>query len=125
MRSGIDGGSGDDTLQIVADEDVTIDLGRGDFRELGDAVDNVEAINLRQGDGDTTLRLDLDDVIDLTDDTNELRVFRDSGDQVEISDDAVASEIGAEVDGFVTFTFLDDAGSELAKVHVQVDPPAM
>jgi hypothetical protein len=125
MRSGIDGGSGNDTLRIVADEDVTIDLGSGDFRELSGAVDNIEAIDLRQGDGDITLRLDLDDVIDLTDDANELRVFRDAGDQVQISDDAVASEIGAEVEGFVTFTFLDDSGSELAKVHVQVDPPAM
>ncbi|PPR24268.1 MAG: hypothetical protein CFH40_00909, partial [Alphaproteobacteria bacterium MarineAlpha10_Bin3] len=125
MRSGIDGGSGNDTLRIVADEDVTIDLGSGDFGEATGAVDNIEAIDLRQGAGDITLRLDLNDVIDLTDDANELRVFRDAGDQVEISDDAVASAIGAEVDGFVTFTFLDDAGSELAKVHVQADPPAM
>jgi hypothetical protein len=79
MRSGIDGGSGMDTLRIVADEDITIDVGRDSFSKLDNAVHNIEAIDLRYGDGDVTLRLDLDDVIDLTDDNNELQVFRDSG----------------------------------------------
>jgi Ca2+-binding RTX toxin-like protein len=123
MRSGIDGGSGEDTLRIVADEDIVIDIGGGDFSRFADAIDNIEAIDLRQGAGNISLRLDLDDVIDLTDDDNELRIFRDAGDRVKISDDAVVG--AAEFEGFVTFTFLDNAGTELAKVHVQDDQPVL
>ncbi|MDA0664666.1 MAG: hypothetical protein O3B08_17795, partial [Proteobacteria bacterium] len=125
IKSGIDGGSGNDTLRIVADEDITIDVGRNDFSRFDDAISNIEAIDLRYGDGDVTLRLDLNDVIDLTDDDNELRVFRDSGDTVDISGDAVTSASGAEVEGFVTVTFFDNGGGVLGKVHVQDDQPAI
>jgi len=125
MRSGVDGGSGHDTLRITTDEDVTIDVGRDDFKKFDEGVDNIEAIDLRYGEGDVTLRLDLDDVIDLTDDNNELQVFRNDGDSVQIDEDAVASAAGAEVDGFTTFTFFDNGGGVLGKVHVQDDQPAV
>jgi len=124
-RSGIDGGSGEDTLQIVADDNITIDVGHDSFRHLDAGVDNIEAIDLRTGDGDVTLKLDLNDVIDLTDDHNELKVFHDGGDTIHVAGHPVESAVGAEIAGFVTFTFFDHGGEVLGKVHVQDDQPAI
>ena len=62
MQSGIDGGSGDDTLQIAADNDVSIELGEGDYEDATGAISNIENIDLTHGDGDVDLGLSLDDV---------------------------------------------------------------
>lgn len=73
------------------------------------------------------MALDLNDLISLTDDDNVLTVFRDSGDTVSFNDQGPApsaSDAGAEVDGFTTYTYFDDSGSIMAKVHVQDDPVA-
>ncbi len=125
LRSGIDGGSGTDTLHITTDRDVTIAFGEGRYENAIDAIDNIEAIDLSGGEGDIHLALDLEDVIKMTDSDHELTIFRDSSDTVEFTDtnnQPQASAPGAEQEGFTTYTYFDDAGNVLAKIHVQDDP---
>ena len=57
-NDGIDGGSGHDTLQINASQDTTINLGEGDYEDMVDSINNIEAIDLTGGDGNITLGLD-------------------------------------------------------------------
>lgn len=127
MQSGMDGGSGDDTLQIAADNDVSIELGEGDYEDAVSAISNIENIDLTHGDGDIDLGLSLDDVVNLTDDNNVLTILGDSGDSVSFDDadgaQPVAGASGAEVEGFTTYTYFDDSGGVLAKVNVQDDTP--
>ena len=114
MQSGMDGGSGDDTLRIDSDNDVSIELGVGDYEDAISAIDNIENIDLTHGDGDVNLGLILDDVVNLTDENNVLTILGGSGDTVTFNDDAgnqpVAGASGEEVDGFTTYTYFDDGG---------------
>ena len=129
MQSGMDGGSGDDTLQIAADNDVSIELGEGNYEDAVSAISNIENIDLTHGDGDVDLGLSLDDVVNLTDDNNVLTILGDSDDQVTFTDadgaQPVAGDSGAEVDGFTTYTYFDDSGGVLAKVNVQDETPVV
>ena len=129
MQSGMDGGSGDDTLRIEADNDVSIELGEGDYEDAISAIDNIENIDLTHGDGDVNLGLSLDDVVNLTDENNVLTILADSGDSVTFNDDAanqpVAGASGEEVDGFTTYTYFDDGGGVLAKINVQDETPVI
>jgi|GEM_PF-2416000 Ca2+-binding RTX toxin-like protein len=77
--SRIDGNVGTDTIQLDG-ADITLDL-----TEVNNAyITQVEQIDLT-GSGDNTLALDLADLVDLATATDELIVFGDAGDVVEIS----------------------------------------
>ena len=127
MQSGMDGGSGDDTLRIDSDNDVSIELGEGDYEDAISAIDNIENIDLTHGDGDVNLGLSLDDVVNLTDENNVLTILGDWGDTVTFNDDAgnqpVAGASGEEVNGFTTYTYFDDGGGILARINVQDETP--
>jgi hypothetical protein len=127
MQSGMDGGSGDDTLRVEADNDVSITLGEGNYEDASSAINNIENIDLTHGDGDVNLGLGLDDVVNLTDENNVLTILGDSGDTVTFSDDAanqpVAGASGEEVRGFATHTYFDDSGGILAQVNVEDETP--
>ncbi|MDP6391262.1 MAG: calcium-binding protein, partial [Alphaproteobacteria bacterium] len=125
----IDGGSGEDTLLITSGKDVAIDLGHGKYDDAIEEIDNIEAIDLAGAEGDVHLALDASDVIKLTDDDHELTIFRGEGDVVDLKEtdgmEATASDPGAELDGFTTYTYFDEAGAILAKVHIQNDDPSI
>ncbi|MFO0904207.1 MAG: peptidoglycan DD-metalloendopeptidase family protein [Pirellulales bacterium] len=74
----LDGGRGLDTVRVDG-AGVTIDLtGLSDYRMTG-----IERIDLR-GTGDNTLILDLQEVLNLSDTSNQLIVYRNEGDAVDI-----------------------------------------
>jgi len=88
----IDGGSGEDTLSLDVDLDLTA-VGSNN------KVSGIEKIDLGDGNGSQTLTLDLDDVFDLTDardisdETTALRILGDSNDSVDLTD---FSDAGSE-----------------------------
>ena len=87
-----------------------------------EGINNIEALDLSQGDGDVDLVLSLDDVVSITDDNNELTIFRDEGDTVSFNDAGGAPTESAEREGFTTYTYTDAGTNEvLGKVHVQND----
>ena len=116
----IDGGSGHDTLQINASQDTTINLGEGNYEDMVDSINNIEAIDLTGGDGNITLGLDSDDVIKLTDDDNELDIILGEGDEVDFGDGDQPVE-GTNDDGSTNFTYFDDGGNTLAKINTRDD----
>ena len=99
----IDGGTGNDTITF----DGNLDM---DFDTLAaNQLTNIEAINLDSGDH-TLTNIDINDVVNMTDDDNTLTIFGDSGDEVELQDTDDGAWTQAEgtttVDGheFVTFS---------------------
>jgi hypothetical protein len=89
----LDGGSGEDTLEMDGDLDLT--------SIANNKVENIEAIDIT-GSGDNELSLGLHDVLDCTDGDNELKILGDSGDSVSLTD-GTWTHTGTS-DGFDTYT---------------------
>ena len=80
-RSGIDGGSGYDTLKVAgAPSDGSIDS------DDVDAVANIEALDISDAEGTVDVNLSLDDIVSMTDDDNELTILKGQDDTVKIGD---------------------------------------
>ncbi|MEQ8602544.1 MAG: FecR domain-containing protein [Marivibrio sp.] len=80
-RSGIDGGSGYDTLKLAgAPSDGSID------GEDVEAVTNIEALDVSEAEGVVDVNLSLDDVVSMTDEDNELTILKGQDDTVKIGD---------------------------------------
>ena len=71
----IDGGAGYDTFLVIGDDNI-------DFSGLSNNISNIEAINL--GSGAQTITLGLNDVLDMTDENNVLRIDGDSSDHLSL-----------------------------------------
>jgi len=78
-----DGEDGLDTLLFSDDIDI-------DFTALSDSISNIEVVNLGDGDQNIT-SLTLEDVFDMTDDNNTLRIDGDAGDTISLDTDQVGS----------------------------------
>ena len=112
MNSGIRGGSGYDTLRIVADQDTVIDMTDtdGGFQNMAEGVRGIEALDLTHGSGDVDLVLSIDDVIAMTEGGNALDILASGNDTVTIKDGngaVVGSFNAAENSGVVEFSFND------------------
>jgi len=79
LLSTMDGGSGTDTL-VLNGAGLTLDFGNLDDGR----VENFEVIDLT-GSGDNGLNISLDDLLDLSDTSNVLRIDGDNGDTVELT----------------------------------------
>ncbi|MDH3738501.1 MAG: hypothetical protein OER92_04850, partial [Alphaproteobacteria bacterium] len=92
----IDGGSGYDTVALEgAGENL-------DLTQLGSAeVEGIEAFDL-SGAGDNTLTLNTHDVLQLSDETNDLHIFGDGGDNVNLEGDFTLAP-DQEIVGTTTF----------------------
>ena len=115
----INGGTGFDTL-LVTDNDMNIDLSA-----IENKVSNIESINLNDGNNELT-NIHLEDVINVTDEENVLRIDGDSSNHIELDtqgDDAewklgdfkTDSETG---NSYQEYTATDDDGSI---VTIEVD----
>ncbi|WP_202903938.1 beta strand repeat-containing protein, partial [Halomonas huangheensis] len=104
------GGEGDDTLQVSDDSFVMVDGGDGfDILELDGGIDldvtqidgrleNLERIELVDGDAGSNLTLDESTVLELTDDANTLQIAGDSADTLNVSG-ATATGNTQDIDG--------------------------
>ena len=90
----VDGGSGSDTLRLVGGGQML------DLTTSNSEIDGIERINLT-GAGDNTLALRARDLLDLSDSSNELRVFGNAGDSVDLVGGWTAGTLAG---GFQTYT---------------------
>ncbi len=112
-NAGIYGGSGHEILQINASQDTTINLGEGNYEDMVDPINNIEAIDLIGGDGNITLGL-------ASDDDNELDINLGDGDEVDLRDGDQPVE-GTNDNGSTNFTYFDDGGNILAAINIRDD----
>lgn len=97
----INGGTGEDTL-VLDGSGIMLD-----FTNLNSGrVDSIENIDIT-GDGDNTLTLDANDLFDLSETTNELIIFGDSGDTVNASGSFTDTGTDQMIDGQLFDVFID------------------
>jgi hypothetical protein len=107
----IDGGAGDDTVAFDGGGMIL------DLTLLGSSeVEGVEAFDL-SGAGANGLILNTQDVLQLSDETNDLRIFGDGDDSVTLQGDFAAA--GQEIIGSTTFDVYESASTE-ARVLTEV-----
>ena len=101
LRASVNGGTGEDTLYLDGN-DLTLD-----FANIASGrVDGIEHIDIT-GDGDNTLSIDVNSLLDLSETSNQLVVFGDAGDTVNATGGFTDSETEQMIDGvtFDVFTF--------------------
>ncbi|CAB5504767.1 beta strand repeat-containing protein [Bathymodiolus thermophilus thioautotrophic gill symbiont] len=105
----VDGGGNTDTLKL-AGANLNLDLTRIDSGRIQD----IEIIDLT-GSGDNTLKLNLNDLLDISSTTNVLKVIGNSGDEVEVTGFSKSSV--ESVDG-VVYDVYSNANASTAKLWV-------
>ena len=98
-KGALDGGKGYDKLIISSPED-TIDL-----KHVSYHAKNFEELDI-SGAKNTTLKVGINDVLDMTDDKHTLKITGDKGDVVDLKEDVKGSgwHQGASEDGYTTYT---------------------
>ena len=98
-KGALDGGKGFDKLIISSPED-TIDL-----KHVSYHANNFEELDI-SGAENTTLKVSIKDVLDMTDDKNTLKITGDKGDTVDLKENIGAGgwSKGASEDGYTTYT---------------------
>ena len=98
-KGALDGGKGYDKLIISSPED-TIDL-----KHVSYHAKNFEELDI-SGDKNTTLKVGIEDVLDMTDDKHTLKITGDKGDTVDLKENIGAGgwSKGASEDGYTTYT---------------------
>ena len=98
-KGALDGGKGYDKLIISSPED-TIDL-----KHVSYHAKNFEELDI-SGAKNTTLKVGINDVLDMTDDKHTLKITGDKGDTVDLKEDVKGSgwHQGASEDGYTTYT---------------------
>ena len=98
-KGALDGGKGYDKLIISSPED-TIDL-----KHVSYHAKNFEELDI-SGAKNTTLKVGIKDVLDMTDDKHTLKITGDKGDVVDLKEDVKGSgwHQGASEDGYTTYT---------------------
>ena len=98
-KGALDGGKGYDKLIISSPED-TIDLEHVSYHAK-----NFEELDI-SGAKNTTLKVGIQDVLDMTDDKRTLKITGDKGDTVDLKEDVKGSgwHQGASEDGYTTYT---------------------
>ncbi|NLM17080.1 MAG: hypothetical protein GX221_05115, partial [Candidatus Riflebacteria bacterium] len=109
--------AGIDTLKL--DSGLSIDF----TPEITAKIDNIEAINLADGESNSVLNLSVQDLLDITDSNNTLRIMGDAGDAVGLTDlDLGAWTTDGEtyiLDGINYSLYESTLGSETAKLFIQ------
>lgn len=81
----VDGGSGTDTLRFGAGTSFDFNPLAGSPRIAGTVFTGIEVLDIANGEGGDSLTLDLKDVLNLSDTTNDLIVKGDAGDSLTLS----------------------------------------
>ncbi len=109
----IDGGSGIDTVQPAQNG---MGLDSSDFAKI----DNIEAIDLG-GFGNNTVALTPQDVLDVTDSNNALRVLGDAGDSVDINPAVWSAPTTVNEGGVLFNQYTAAVGPETAILKIEQD----
>ena len=97
LRAGVDGGSGNDTLKLTGGDGGLSNLTGS---SLANAASNIEILDVTGVDGPVDMSLSVDDLIQMTDDRDELKILKDGDDTVKVGDtDYGVGEHTISVDG--------------------------
>ncbi|MDF1747590.1 MAG: FecR domain-containing protein [Alphaproteobacteria bacterium] len=83
LKAGFDGGSGTDTLKLGGGNAEGNALSGDD---LANAVNNIEILDVTGVEGKVDMSLSVDDLVEMTDDRDELKILKDGEDTVTIND---------------------------------------
>ncbi|MDW3206529.1 MAG: FecR domain-containing protein [Alphaproteobacteria bacterium] len=109
LRAGVDGGSGMDTLKLTGGNGGLSSLS-GDA--LANAIKNVEILDVTGVDGPVDMSLSVDDLIEMTDDRDELKILKDGEDTVKVGDQEYgAGEHTVSIDGVDFKLTIEDVDS--------------
>jgi hypothetical protein len=114
----VDGGGNTDTLKL-AGASLNLDLTQIDNGRIQD----IEIIDLT-GSGDNTLKLNLNDLLDISSETNTLRVIGDSGDKVEATgfNKSTAGDVANGITlGNVTYDVYINTSASTAELWIDQD----
>ncbi|CAB5495011.1 FG-GAP-like repeat-containing protein [Bathymodiolus thermophilus thioautotrophic gill symbiont] len=106
----VDGGGNTDTLKL-AGADLNLDLTQIDNGRIQD----IEIIDLT-GSGNNTLKLNLNDLLDISTSTNVLKVVGNSGDTVEVKTRGFEKSNATEVVNGITYDIYSHASASTAKL---------
>ncbi len=105
----IDGGIGDDTLELMSGQNI-------DFSQIGNVLKNIEEIDLSANGKNELTKITLQDVIDMTDDRNEIKITGTVEDKVTLSNEWSK---GITTDGYTEYTATSN--DETVKLKIQTD----
>ena len=108
-NSNINGGDGYDKLAIT-NPGTNVDLS-----SIANKAHNFEELNISNKSQNTTLKISLSDVMNLTDNDNILKITADAGDKVAFKDGGWQK--GASADGYTTYT--NDTGVKTVTVEIK------
>ncbi|SGZ60811.1 Alkaline phosphatase [Bathymodiolus thermophilus thioautotrophic gill symbiont] len=113
----VDGGSNTDTLKLEG-SNLSLDLTNIDNSRIQD----IEIIDLT-GSGNNTLKLNLNDLLDISSETNVLKVMGDSGDKVdiELNDNAFVRDSASETENGITYHIYSNANDSTAELWIDQD----
>ncbi|CAB5494264.1 Ig-like domain-containing protein [Bathymodiolus thermophilus thioautotrophic gill symbiont] len=113
----VDGGSNTDTLKLEG-SNLNLDLTNIDNSRIQD----IEIIDLT-GSGNNTLKLNLNDLLDISSETNVLKVMGDSGDKVdiELNDNAFVRDSASETENGITYHIYSNANDSTAELWIDQD----
>ncbi|SHA01467.1 Alkaline phosphatase [Bathymodiolus thermophilus thioautotrophic gill symbiont] len=113
----VDGGGNTDTLKL-AGADLNLDLTQIDNGRIQD----IEIIDLT-GSGNNTLKLNLNDLLDISTSTNFLKVIGDTGDKVdiELSNNAFAKDSTKTEDGITYDIYNNVNAADTVELWVEQD----
>ena len=112
LQTGLDGGDGVDTLVLLPEEDITFDT-------LKDGVvNNIETINLHEN-GTHNVALSVEDVLDMTDENNTLKIEGDADDSVEVDTSEWFKE--STENGTTTYTDSESDPTVTLQIDTNID----
>ncbi len=88
LNAGFDGGSGTDTLKLGGGDAAGNSLSGDD---LANTVHNIEILDVTGVEGKVDMSLSVDDLMEMTDDRDELKILKDGEDTVTINDQQYAA----------------------------------
>ena len=110
----VDGGSGEDVL-VLDGADIVLDFANIDAGRI----EGIEQIDIT-GNGDNSLTLDLADVLDLSDTSNQLTITGDAGDTVNLTGGFTDSGSNQTIDGTIYDVYL--AGNATVLINEDILP---
>ena len=116
----IDGGIGYDILHFDSGSNITID-----FNNLSNNIANIEVLDLSDMSGNMSLNLDINDVLNMTDEDNSLTIFGNEGDNLILALNEAEGEWSSTTDdsgdAFKTFVGTIDTQTIQLMVDANID----
>ncbi|RXJ54597.1 Ig-like domain-containing protein [Candidatus Marinarcus aquaticus] len=112
VSDSIIGGDGDDTFKLLNGQDINFD-------GLDAHIKNIETIDLSAEGKNEIKNLSLDDVIDMTDSDNEIKISGTSEDEVHLTNEWSTNNV-VDADGYIEYIGTSDDETVKVKIHQDI-----